>query len=69
MQIFGLLLALRRRMSCGSRWRLNLGQAFRLTWKLINEKPYDRVWDISDIQRGQADRQLMSGADMQLLAG
>lgn len=49
MQIGRVLLAvpltLRRRMSCGSRWRLNLGQAFRPTWKLITEKPYDRVWD------------------------
>lgn len=55
MQIFGLLLAPRRRMSYGSRWRLNLGQAFRLTWKLINEKPYDRVWDILPFARNTSN--------------
>ncbi|RKS89258.1 hypothetical protein DFR51_2476 [Sphingosinicella microcystinivorans] len=59
MQIFGLLLALRRRMSCGSRWRLNLGQAFRLTWKLINEKLYDRVWDIADVRENDTEWQIL----------
>jgi hypothetical protein len=52
-------LTLRRRMSGGSYWRLNLGQAFRPTWKLIIEKPSGRVWDLTAVRMRQAERRLV----------